>query len=235
MHPSPHCGCHRPGRALLRCYAPPVGSYSKMLPYLQYAHLVSRRLRCRASASASSGRALALVPVERLPRLDLAATETKGAGWGGRATVRHARVCVCVCARACACAHVDVAYTHSLIQSIHVDVAYTHSLIQSIRVCVCASLVDDILYFKAAHLSAWCVHLAVLGTAGGGLASSANEWPLKRLAAVIAQRGVSRHPSQASSPGYNGVSNCNPRSSKTLKPAVALDFLSNPVTWQGII
>ncbi len=27
-----------------------------------------------------------------LPRLDLAATEGKGAGWGGRATVRHLRV-----------------------------------------------------------------------------------------------------------------------------------------------
>jgi hypothetical protein len=30
-HGSPHGGCDRPGRALLRCHAPPVGSYSKLL------------------------------------------------------------------------------------------------------------------------------------------------------------------------------------------------------------
>ena len=30
-HRSPHGGCHRPGRALLRCHAPPVGSTSKLL------------------------------------------------------------------------------------------------------------------------------------------------------------------------------------------------------------
>jgi hypothetical protein len=30
-HRSSHCGCHRPGRALLRCHAPPVGSTSKLL------------------------------------------------------------------------------------------------------------------------------------------------------------------------------------------------------------
>ena len=35
-----------------------------------------------------------------------------------------------------------------------------------------------------------CVHLAVLGTVGGGLASSAHEWLLQHLAAVIAQRGI---------------------------------------------
>jgi len=37
---------------------------------------------------------------------------------------------------------------------------------------------------------ALCVHLAVLGAVGGGLASSAHEWLLQRLAAVIAQRGI---------------------------------------------
>jgi hypothetical protein len=35
-----------------------------------------------------------------------------------------------------------------------------------------------------------CVHLAVLGAVGGGLASSAHEWLLQRLGAVIAQRGI---------------------------------------------
>ena len=35
-----------------------------------------------------------------------------------------------------------------------------------------------------------CVHLAVLGTIGGGLASSAHELLLQRLAAVIAQHGI---------------------------------------------
>ena len=33
-------------------------------------------------------------------------------------------------------------------------------------------------------------HLAVLGTVGGGLASSAHEWLLQRLAAVITLRGI---------------------------------------------
>ena len=36
----------------------------------------------------------------------------------------------------------------------------------------------------------WCVHLAVLGTVGGGLASSAHEWLLQRLGAAIAQCGI---------------------------------------------
>ena len=35
-----------------------------------------------------------------------------------------------------------------------------------------------------------CVHLAVLGTVGGGLASSAHERLLQRLRAVFAQRGI---------------------------------------------
>ena len=34
------------------------------------------------------------------------------------------------------------------------------------------------------------VHLAFLGAVGGGLASSAHEWLLQRLGAVIAQRGI---------------------------------------------
>jgi hypothetical protein len=96
--------------------------------------------------------------------------------------VRNLRVCVCVCvcARARAPAHVHMWMSHTL----------THSF-SHIGVCVCASLVDDILYCKPAPFSVWCVNLAVLGTVGGGLASSAHEWLLKRLAAVIAQRGVS--------------------------------------------
>ena len=39
-----------------------VGSIGKLLEYLQNAHLASRRLHCRAGASARSGRSLALVP-----------------------------------------------------------------------------------------------------------------------------------------------------------------------------
>jgi hypothetical protein len=35
-----------------------------------------------------------------------------------------------------------------------------------------------------------CVHLAVLGTVGGCLASSAHEWLLQRLAAVITLLGI---------------------------------------------
>jgi hypothetical protein len=35
--------------------------------------------------------------------------------------------------------------------------------------------------------SVCCVHLAVLGTVGGGLASSAHEWLLQRLGEVVAQ------------------------------------------------
>jgi len=35
-----------------------------------------------------------------------------------------------------------------------------------------------------------CVHLAVLGTVGGGLASSAHEWLVQHLGAVTAQRGI---------------------------------------------
>ena len=37
-----------------------------------------------------------------------------------------------------------------------------------------------------------CVHLAVLGAVSGGLASSAHEWLLQRLGAVIAQRDISK-------------------------------------------
>ena len=42
----------------------------------------------------------------------------------------------------------------------------------------------------AAPFSVNCVHLAVLGAVGGGLASRAHEWLLQRLGAVIAQRGT---------------------------------------------
>jgi hypothetical protein len=57
-----------------------------------------------------------------------------------------------------------------------------------IRVCVCVWVVDGSLRCKASPFSACSVHLAVLGTVGGGLASSAHEW---LLSAVIAQqRGI---------------------------------------------
>jgi len=76
-------------------------------------------------------------------------------------------VCVFVCARACAC-----------LRHIH--------LLSYIRVCVCVSLVDASLSSKDVF-ALCCVHLAVLGTVRGGLASSAHEWLLQRLAAVLAQ------------------------------------------------
>ena len=75
-------------------------------------------------------------------------------------------VCECVCARVRMCTH-----------------SFSH-----VRVCVCAC--DDSLYCKAAPCSVCCVHLAVLGTVGGGLASSAHGWLLQRLGAVAAQRGI---------------------------------------------
>jgi hypothetical protein len=46
------------------------------------------------------------------------------------------------------------------------------------------------LYCKALPFSVCSVHLAVLGAVGGGLASSAHEWLLQHLGAVIAQRGI---------------------------------------------
>ena len=52
------------------------------------------------------------------------------------------------------------------------------------------SLVEDCLGSKAAPFSVCCMPLAVLGTVGGGLASSARKWLLERLGAVIAQRGI---------------------------------------------
>jgi hypothetical protein len=88
-------------------------------------------------------------------------------------TVRH--LCVCSCSRARAARVTCVRHLRHL-----------HSLTHSVTfVFVCAfHLVDDSLYSR--HLPV-CVHLAVLGTVvGGGLASSAHEWLLQRLAAVIA-------------------------------------------------
>jgi hypothetical protein len=70
---------------------------------------------------------------------------------------------------------------------------YTHTDRHS-RKCLTVALppepVDDSLYCQAAPFSVCCVHLAVLGAAGGGLASSAHEWLLQRLGAVVAQRGI---------------------------------------------
>jgi len=68
-----------------------------------------------------------------LPRLDLAATEGKGAGMGGRATVRHLRECLSVCVYVCMCtrAHVHRCTSHAL----------THSFCTFVYVC--AFVVDD--------------------------------------------------------------------------------------------
>jgi hypothetical protein len=57
----------------------------------KHAHLVSRRLRCRAGVSTSCGRAFALVP--GLPHLDLAATE-KRCGLGSERGGFERVVCV---------------------------------------------------------------------------------------------------------------------------------------------
>ena len=69
-------------------------------------------------------------------------------------------------------------------------VRHIHSLTHSVTFVFLCALVDDSLYSKAAPCSVCCVHLAVLGTVGGGLASSAHEWLLQRLGAVAAQRGI---------------------------------------------
>jgi len=72
----------------------------------------------------------------------------------------------------------------------HVLVTSTHSLIQSYS-CLCVRFASrSSLYSTAAPFSVWCVHLAVLGAVGGGLASKAHGWLLQLLAAVIAQRGI---------------------------------------------
>ena len=123
----------------------------------------------------SSCRAFALVP--GLPRLDLAATEREGAGWGGNYGEAFACGSVSLCGahlRMCTC----VRPIHSL----------THSVT---FVFVCAfdkSMTSFIARPPLFHV--WCVNLAVLGTVGGGLASSAHEWLLQRLGAVIAQRDI---------------------------------------------
>jgi hypothetical protein len=97
--------------------------------------------------------------------------------------VRHLRVClsVCLCVRAPARVHMCTSHT--------LNHSFTH-----IHVCMCVSLVDDSL--QGLPFSVCCVHLAVLGTGGGCLASSTHEWLLQRLvhAAVIAQRGVVLRP-----------------------------------------
>ena len=99
----------------------------------------------------------------------------------GRESDGEAFACVCVYL----CVYVSVR------ARAHVHMCTSHTLTHSfshIRVCVCAC--DDSLYCKAAPCSVCCVHLAVLGTVGGGLASSAHEWLLQRLGAVAAQRGI---------------------------------------------
>ena len=84
---------------------------------------------------------------------------------------------MCVCARVRAHMHLCTSRT------------LTHSF-SHIRVSVCVSLVNESLYSNATPFSVCCVHLAVLGTVGGGLALSAHEWLLQRFAAVIAQHGT---------------------------------------------
>ena len=84
---------------------------------------------------------------------------------------------MCVCARVRAHMHLCTSRT------------LTHSF-SHIRVSVCVSLVNESLYSNATPFSVCCVHLAVLGTVGGGLALSAHGWLLQRLAIVMAQRGI---------------------------------------------
>jgi len=61
-----------------------------------------------------------------------------------------------------------------------------------LSVCVCARVrmcTSHTLTHSFSHIRV-CAHLAVFGAVGGGLASSAHEWLLQRLAAVIAERGI---------------------------------------------
>ena len=97
----------------------------------------------------------------------------------GRESDGEAFACVCVYVCLCVCARVRMC---TCVRHIH---SLTHS-VTFVFVCAC----DDSLYCKAAPCSMCCVHLAVLGTVGGGLASSAHEWLLQRLGAVAAQRGI---------------------------------------------
>ncbi len=105
--------------------------------------------------------------------LGLAATEGKGAGRGGRATVRHLRVILCVSvwrARA------------------HVHRCTSHTLTHQSHSCLCVRLSSRRQPLLPCP-PVFC-DLAVLGAVGGGLASSAHEWLLQRLGAVTAQRGI---------------------------------------------
>ena len=121
-----------------------------------------------------------------------------------------------MCARAhvCACVH----HIHSLAHSVtFVFVCAFHcsdlddSLYSGVEVTESSTNKQHTLSSLSKVVQVCCVHLAVLGTVGGGLASSAHEWLLQRLAAVIAQRGIavalatrvlrpcaSGHPSQES-------------------------------------
>ena len=98
-----------------------------------------------------------------------------------------------MCARAhvCACVH----HIHSLAHSVtFVFVCAFHcsdlddSLYSGVEVTESSTNKQHTLSSLSKVVQVCCVHLAVLGTVGGGLASSAHEWLLQRLAAVIAQR-----------------------------------------------
>ena len=100
-----------------------------------------------------------------------------------------------MCARAhvCACVH----HIHSLAHSVtFVFVCAFHcsdlddSLYSGVEVTESSTNKQHTLSSLSKVVQVCCVHLAVLGTVGGGLASSAHEWLLQRLAAVIAQRGI---------------------------------------------
>ena len=121
-------------------------------PCARTAPVVCRRLQSCAFISntriwsAVGFSAVRVVP--GLPRLDLAATEGKGAGWVGRATMRHLRLCLSlrVCMRARASVRMCTCVRHllSLIQS--------HSCLCAVLVCAHTSTAIGSLNCKAAPL-----------------------------------------------------------------------------------
>ena len=99
--------------------------------------------------------------------------------------MRHLLECVCARARLCTCT------PHTFTRSVH-----KNSYLRVRR-----------LFQGRPVFGVCCVHLAVLGTVGGGLASSAHEWLLQRLGAFIAQRGIAASNSAASKNGNQNDTN----------------------------
>jgi hypothetical protein len=136
----------------LACPVPSAGPRRRLKAPAHELRHVCRRLQSCAFISntriwsAVGFSAVRVVP--GLPRLDLAATEGKGAGWVGRATMRHLRLCLSlrVCMRARASVRMCTCVRHllSLIQS--------HSCLCAVLVCAHTSTAIGSLNCKAAPL-----------------------------------------------------------------------------------